>query len=218
MSDGTCLNCGAVTSNPKFCSRECSRQDERLRKSERVTLTCACGLEFEARVSAVARGRKYCSAACYHKVGPGRRAEFVWVNCPCGVKFETRAWRVADGRGKFCSRKCAERHRPKADPPRPKNRCTPAYSHRWRLAKYHGMTPGAMLALVAEQDGRCYLCREFLELDRKFAVHIDHDHRCCPAGYSCESLPQGLGMPQVQHAGRQSLGRSGAAPPDRREP
>lgn len=195
MPDGTCPICGKVLPKKppslklKYCSRECSREAERLRP---VTVICPCGTEFKAPASAVTWGRKYCSAACYHKVGPGRRAEFVWVTCPCGVKFETRAWKIAEGRGKYCSRQCSARFIVRKVPPRPKISGTPEYARRQYLARYHQMTPDDMLALIAEQDGRCYLCREVFNLEQKMAVQIDHDHRCCPAGYSCAHCRRGL--------------------------
>ncbi len=55
----------------------------------------------------------------------------------------------------------------------------------------HG--PGSASARVKlwqEQDGLCYLCKDPLGPDR-MAV-IDHDHRCCPPGYSCEICRRGL--------------------------
>ena len=191
MTEGTCAYCGAPVSlklKRKYCSRRCVGLDQK----KAVKVTCPCGTVFEAAASKAARGNKYCSAACYHKVGPGRRAEFVWVTCPCGVKFEARAWSLAHGRGKHCSKKCAGHFTArKADPPRPKNRATPEYMSRWRLAKAHGMTPADVAALIDKQDGRCYLCTEILPV-KKQAIHIDHDHRCCPAGYSCERCRRGL--------------------------
>ena len=185
-----CLTCGTVTSNPKYCSRECSRQAER---SRRVTATCPCGTEFKAPASRIAQGNKYCSVACYRKVGPGRRAEFAWVTCPCGVKFETRAWRLANGRGKYCSRKCAGRYvQRKGVKLRKVRPSDPEASLRWRLATFHGMTPDDYRALIAAQGSRCYLCREPLQFDKKTQVCIDHDHRCCPTNYSCSWCRRGL--------------------------
>jgi hypothetical protein len=41
------------------------------------------------------------------------------------------------------------------------------------------------------QNGCCYLCGE--ELDPKTeAVHLDHDHSCCPPIRSCRTCRRGL--------------------------
>jgi hypothetical protein len=42
------------------------------------------------------------------------------------------------------------------------------------------------------QGDMCYLCGDPLEYDRKSAVHLDHDHACCPTGKSCEVCRRGL--------------------------
>lgn len=192
MTEGTCAYCGAPVSlklKRKYCSRRCVGLDQK----KAVKITCPCGTVFEAAPSTVGNGRKYCSAACYHRVGPGRRAGFVWVTCPCGGEFETRAWRLETGRGKYCSRKCAVRFIVrKTDPPRPKNRATPEYSYRYRLARYHQWAPEDLAAVLAAQGGRCYLCGAIISPEKKGAVCIDHDHRCCPADHSCASCRRGL--------------------------
>ena len=195
MADNTCLNCGTITPNAKYCSRACFRQRQSRERHGYVTVTCPCGVVFETWASKVARGAgKYCSVACYRKAGPGRRDEFVWLTCPCGVKFEARAWSVAHGRGKHCSRKCAWRFIERKGKPQRHNRpkAVPGGPFRWRLSKFHGMTPDDYAALLAAQDGRCYLCTEPFRAEEKGAVHIEHDHRCCPSGYSCERCRRGL--------------------------
>lgn len=40
------------------------------------------------------------------------------------------------------------------------------------------------------QDGRCYLCQREIGTDCKGV--IDHDHRCCAIGKSCEVCRRGL--------------------------
>lgn len=61
-----------------------------------------------------------------------------------------------------------------------------------RLLARHGLSPGAWQALWDAQGGRCYLCTQRLNADE--AV-IEHDHRCCPQGYSCTACRRGLSCP-----------------------
>lgn len=42
------------------------------------------------------------------------------------------------------------------------------------------------------QDGKCYLCEEPLDRNEYRAIHLDHDHRCCALGRSCERCRRGL--------------------------
>ena len=46
--------------------------------------------------------------------------------------------------------------------------------------------------LWSAQDGKCYLCGDPLDRDEARAIHLDHDHRCCPLGRSCERCRRGL--------------------------
>lgn len=47
-------------------------------------------------------------------------------------------------------------------------------------------------AFWVAQDGKCYLCGTDLERDVPQAVHLDHDHSCCPLARSCERCRRGL--------------------------
>ena len=67
----------------------------------------------------------------------------------------------------------------------------------------YGMTPEDRSRRIAEQDGRCYLCREPLDLDDPRKIHVDHDHSCCRGikscgncvrGLACEPCNKGIGM------------------------
>jgi hypothetical protein len=42
------------------------------------------------------------------------------------------------------------------------------------------------------QGGKCYLCGDDLQRDVPKAVHLDHDHSCCPLARSCERCRRGL--------------------------
>lgn len=63
------------------------------------------------------------------------------------------------------------------------------------------MTPEDWTAIFTAQGGRCYLCRDPLEvqengLKRGENVHIEHDHRCCPTKRSCARCRRGLSCPR----------------------
>ena len=49
------------------------------------------------------------------------------------------------------------------------------------------------------QDGKCYLCGDPLQPDLPKAIHLDHDHACCPLGKSCERCRRGLACVECNH-------------------
>jgi hypothetical protein len=55
----------------------------------------------------------------------------------------------------------------------------------------------AVSALLAEQDGRCYLCERHLALED--AV-LEHDHRCCPPSRYCGYCIRGAAHPNCNFA------------------
>ncbi len=67
----------------------------------------------------------------------------------------------------------------------------PEYNWGYRLKHKHRMSPAEWHALWDKQLGRCYLCTDPLPEKRR-DVHVDHDHSCCPDGYSCASCRRGL--------------------------
>lgn len=162
------------------------RPERHPRPAKRIVMTACghCGKETS--------NKKFCSRECYF-ARYSRETTYGTVTCPCGRRFDVLLKRIADGRGKYCSRMCKDRFvQRKSDKPPNANRCTPEYSFRWRLAKFHGMTPGDFDAMVTAQDGRCYLCEEPLQLGVRTRVNIDHDWRCCPSGKSCAFCRRGL--------------------------
>ena len=68
-----------------------------------------------------------------------------------------------------------------------------AHDARWvkSLWRKHGMRPADWSAIWANQEGLCYLCAQPLGAPGH-AVHIDHDHSCCPAARSCGYCRRGL--------------------------
>jgi isochorismate hydrolase len=57
---------------------------------------------------------------------------------------------------------------------------------RWQ---HSGFTRADKAKMLDDQQGCCYLCGDELTLEN--AV-IDHDHRCCPLGRSCQYCRRGL--------------------------
>lgn len=59
------------------------------------------------------------------------------------------------------------------------------------IRRRHGLEPDELQAIWDSQAGQCYLCGEDLG-PLGPAVHLDHDHRCCPHGMSCSTCRRGL--------------------------
>lgn len=63
----------------------------------------------------------------------------------------------------------------------------------------YGLTPERLAELFVQQNGRCYLCDDVLDLTATFAV--DHDHSCCAAkSRSCGACIRGLTCPRCNLA------------------
>lgn len=59
----------------------------------------------------------------------------------------------------------------------------------------HGITPEQFDALLEQQDGRCAICRNEVDSEKRgpFGVLcIDHDHHCCDKVGSCGKCIRGL--------------------------
>ena len=70
----------------------------------------------------------------------------------------------------------------------------------------HGTDWGELFSLLWDsQEGRCYLCGDQLDMKGHRKIHLDHDHRCCPLGKSCEKCRRGLACSRcntaIGHAG-----------------
>lgn len=62
-----CLNCGALTYNPKYCSHSCSSTALNkilVKKNARPKMACKCGVEFYASKSA---NKVFCSTICHQR-------------------------------------------------------------------------------------------------------------------------------------------------------
>jgi hypothetical protein len=78
---------------------------------------------------------------------------------------------------------------------RERNRDAKALVNRaWRLRDIYGMTEADFVALLAEQGGRCRLCKTDNSRDRR-PWHIDHCHQTGRVrGILCAPCNKGLGM------------------------
>lgn len=76
-----------------------------------------------------------------------------------------------------------------------------------QLWRKHGLRPEGVAKIWERQGGKCYLCSEPIDLAE---VHIDHDHRHCPPGYSCHICRRGL----AHHLCNTGIG-AGADDPER---
>jgi hypothetical protein len=131
-----------------------------------------------------------------------------------GEKPEGMILGRADRKGNFEPGNCAWQPRQQADLERRREKSRqryrrrveedPEYSRWVHMKQRHGLDREAFEAMVAAQDGRCYLCGDLLELDTPRRVHMDHDHSCChrdqgklcgscTRGLSCEQCNKGIG-------------------------
>ncbi len=62
------------------------------------------------------------------------------------------------------------------------------------FCRAHGVPLGYYKQKLAEQDGRCYLCRRTPEEanPNKPVLFLDHDHSCCPGEKSCAKCARAL--------------------------
>lgn len=56
----------------------------------------------------------------------------------------------------------------------------------------YGMTLEDRQRMLDDQDGRCYLCDDPLDVSQPRKIHVDHDHSCCPGSRSCGHCIRGL--------------------------
>lgn len=56
-----------------------------------------------------------------------------------------------------------------------------------RRYKRYSLTDEQYNDLLNNQDNKCAICKQFLEIP-----HVDHDHNCCPSGVSCGQCVRGV--------------------------
>lgn len=115
--------------------------------------------------------RKFCSSACkrrasHHKRGGGRPSTFACQGCGGAVSLTDRR---SDGRLRRSDAKWC-------------NDCLGA-AHRRRIYRY-GITPERY---AAAHTAGCEICGA-----TGVDLHVDHDHTCCPGGYTCGECVRGF--------------------------
>lgn len=168
---------------PSLCSDECRRIRERKRgrarlkgnATERLPVCAYCGGDLPQPHGTGGRPRIFCSDACRNAMRNAKSRDAVAAarKCRlCGGEPKNRT-------GVPVCAECSERNKAQL-------------SRRRTLAPY-GITPEGYDSMLAEQDGRCAICRT-LEPGRNFFV-VDHDHDTGKVrGLLCVKCNSGLGM------------------------
>lgn len=66
--------------------------------------------------------------------------------------------------------------------------CTSLKNHKRNIKLKYGISLDQYEAILLDQDYKCKICRE---KDKK-RLSVDHDHNCCPGGYTCGKCIRGL--------------------------
>lgn len=90
----------------------------------------------------------------------------------------------------------------------PRPYCKPCNAERVRLGHYN-VTREFVGQLLLRQEGKCAICGA--PGSAAVAMHIDHDHACCPGRRSCGTCVRGLLCNRCNHQG---LGWYEALPPE----
>lgn len=78
-----------------------------------------------------------------------------------------------------------------ADPEKNREACRNWYVKNPYWSKYR-MTVRQWEHAFTQQEGLCYLCGDQLRRGDSRAIHVDHDHRCCPTEKTCGKCIRGL--------------------------
>lgn len=188
MTARECVECGTefVSPHPKTvcCSAECKRQRHLRRQRDyarrkfvpsthRASLPerqCLwCGKSFKPYTAM----NVLCSVKCrgHHRQANLDRKQVARFCRTCGIVALEGRRQVCDG----CKKDPRVRQR--------------AGQHRRALRAYN-LTVEQYDAMLAEQGGRCAICRSSDPGPKSW--HVDHDHDCCPAGGSCGKCVRGL--------------------------
>jgi hypothetical protein len=153
----------------------------------------SCGEEYTAR----RKDAKYCSVKCRYdqfyknhpENGKDRYARVKANPERWAAEQETQREKYLANRERYLERAhIAWEEQRVAEGRQPRQR---KYTH--PLSYRHGCDYQELfIELWETQDGRCYLCDDPLDREGARRVNIDHDHRCCPKGKTCEYCRRGL--------------------------
>jgi hypothetical protein len=62
--------------------------------------------------------------------------------------------------------------------------------HTRHIKSYYNLTTADYDRMLAAQGGVCAVCKQ--PPSGRNILHVDHDHRCCPAGKTCGKCIRGL--------------------------
>jgi hypothetical protein len=151
------------------CACDRVRRSYKPRDTGLVKLTCRqCGDEFEY-VKTSGRRRFYCSERCRFQAGEAAKKQRAAVEirtCACGSTDVARV-------GKPVCPACRKDPRPDA-----------RIRERRRTLRLYGLSEAEWQEKLAQQDGRCAICRTADPGDRGQWM-TDHDRGCCPGTGSC---------------------------------
>lgn len=199
---GYCKQCGAGTTNKKFCSRSCSGSYSAIchnSKPPRASSSFEC---LQCGVKKLGAG-KFCSKSCAGTYNGYRRLGLIYKNARkitiCVVCKKMKG-RLENGR--FCSNSCRQRF----------------VIQEWLAGRRSGTTPGGgvetaiRLFLFEEQKGACDRCKRAvwmgvpipLELEHRDGNHLNNDRsNVCLLCPNCHGLTstygsknRGKGRPQ----------------------
>lgn len=138
-------------------------------------------------------GRAKCVPGCAclkHTPAPKKKCP---EGCTCGKHNKQRRidWDDPEVR-KTYNREMARKIREKN--PVPGREAANRWQQRNPYYTKYRMTAAQWQEMFDRQLGLCYLCDDPLDLDakRQRAIHVDHDHSCCPGDRTCGKCIRGI--------------------------
>jgi hypothetical protein len=186
----TCRECGArftqEVKNQRYCLKcKANQRNTRSENNEvkarlykEVKKCQVCQEEFTAYRSTSLYCSKVCSGISRRKrVLEDKTLEVRNVDCEyCGKNF-----RQNHPHQKFCSRSCSSMNWHYSQNGQDKRFWT-SYRLRYETVE----------ELLKQQGNACAICQSTFDGVRRSAVHVDHDHSCCPTVPTCGNCNRGL--------------------------
>jgi hypothetical protein len=151
-----------------------------------VAVCQVCNAPLPKKEGNRGRVQKFCSAACksnnYHYKRTGTTRADTRECRGCGAEFSIAGQRNPDGKLKRSdTRWCS--------------RCRPELSQGAQAKRLHYRYGIALDQYEAASQRGCEICGT---TDAK--LHVDHDHSCCPGGYTCGGCVRGFLCGQCNQA------------------